>query len=105
MTTYDRPVAASLWVHLANGDQWEMTDDDLAKFGLLRANPAEYAVSQAMEAMGLDPEQRHSALRYALQRAVTGRPLGEYEDDADTITELSTWAPLVPACDPDERTP
>lgn len=35
-TTYDRPTEATLHVHLANGETWEATGADLAKFGLER---------------------------------------------------------------------
>lgn len=34
MPTYDRPVEASLHVHLANGETWEVTPNDLANFRL-----------------------------------------------------------------------
>lgn len=34
MTTYDRPVEATLHVHLANGETWEATPEDLMRFGL-----------------------------------------------------------------------
>lgn len=32
---YDRPVSAELYVHLANGETFKATGDDLAKFGLV----------------------------------------------------------------------
>lgn len=33
MTTYDRPVEAKLHVHLANGETFEATEEDLKRFG------------------------------------------------------------------------
>lgn len=40
MTTYDRPVKATLHVHLENGESWEVTPDDLEKFGLVTRSEA-----------------------------------------------------------------
>lgn len=102
MTTYNRPVPATLWVHLENGEQWEATEADLLQFALLRRNDAECGVSDAMQLIGLDPEHLHSALRYALQRHVAGGALSP-TSDAPEYEELTAWAPLVPACDPDDR--
>lgn len=36
VTSYDRPVKASLHVHLENGETWEATPEDLERFGLTR---------------------------------------------------------------------
>lgn len=36
MTTYNRPVDATLHVHLDNGETWEATAEDMKKFGLVK---------------------------------------------------------------------
>lgn len=96
-------VTATLIVRDELGKEWEADDADLARFGLLVSHRAEYAVALAMEAMGLDPERAHAALRYAIARAVRGDPLGRAADDAEVVAELAAWVPLVPACDPEDR--
>lgn len=42
MTTYDRPIPATLFVRLANGEEWEATPEDFTKFGLVARNDAYY---------------------------------------------------------------
>lgn len=40
MTTYERPIEATLHVHLANGETWEAEADDLDRFGLVQRGEA-----------------------------------------------------------------
>lgn len=46
--SYDRPVKASLHVHLENGETWEATDADLAKFSLVRSYEASTRFAKAL---------------------------------------------------------
>lgn len=56
MTTYDRPVRAQLIVRLENGDEWEATDDDFAKFGLgNRLKLYSKTIAVLTEGLGLEP--------------------------------------------------
>lgn len=89
----DRPVTE-------HGEEWGATDDALEQFGLIDRWKAEYAVTEAMRAVGLDPDERHSGLRYVIQRWVSGHPIGEYEDDS--LDYLLPWAATVPTCPDDE---
>lgn len=40
MVAYERPVKATLHVHLANGETWEATDKDWELFGLVEKHQA-----------------------------------------------------------------
>lgn len=39
-TTFNRPVRGTLHVHLANGEKWEATAEDLDNFGLVKRHDA-----------------------------------------------------------------
>lgn len=55
--TYDRPVKATLHVHLDNGESWPATAEDLERFGLARSLDAymsfEYALGRILRGAGL----------------------------------------------------
>lgn len=46
--TYARPVAATMHVHLENGEQWEATPEDYARFRLVNRGDAYHAFSSAL---------------------------------------------------------
>jgi len=48
MTSYDRPIQASLHVHLENGEQWEAGPEDFAKFLLVNRFDAYRAFSRKL---------------------------------------------------------
>lgn len=79
MTTYERPVEATLHVHLANGENWPVTDADLAKFGLVRRLDAYVAFDERLRNVlygaGLLPtgdvtDSELNPLRYLVETAV-----------------------------------
>jgi hypothetical protein len=47
--SYDRPTKATLIVRLANGEEWEATPEDLAKFRLVTRNDAYMGFRRALE--------------------------------------------------------
>lgn len=66
---YDRPVKATLMVRLANGEEWEATPEDLAKFRLVARNDA------------------YMGFRRALDHILTNHGLLDY--DSDDYRELT----------------
>lgn len=46
--TYDRPIEAKLVVRLSNGEEWEATQADLDRFGLVARNDAYMAFNSAL---------------------------------------------------------
>jgi hypothetical protein len=90
MTTYERPVEAKLVVRLANGEEWEATADDLAKFGYAERYASHYrfrlALIRILESAGLTPDAI-SPIRY-LSEVATGTPeLLDHDDFAATRAE------------------
>ena len=73
---YDRPITAELHVHLANGETFKATEDDLAKFGLVNKLDAYTAITGRLtEALGdkLDGRLTSSQLnpvRYLIECAL-----------------------------------
>lgn len=76
MTTFDRPVPATLHVHLENGETWEATPADLEKFGLAKRREV-YATFEKALIKALEPHGYHditdallNPLRYLTEVAI-----------------------------------
>lgn len=98
--TYDRPVGAKLMVRLDNGDEWEATAEDAAKFGYVNALAAYWRFTDALTTAftkhgllndGLRDLTRCeiNPLRYLVECAVV------YSEFGDTLTHM---------CSDDEET-
>jgi hypothetical protein len=116
---YQRPVEGSLHVHLANGETWEATQADLAKFGLVERMAAYTAFREALSATlargGFPPDASEAAvgaLRYLVETTVAhGEPFTPdvNSDDDDTATEIlaiertlrAAWGGTEPPSDMD----
>jgi hypothetical protein len=78
MSEYQRPVKATLHVHLENGEQWEVGPDDLAKFNLVDRHTAymtfDDVLSHVLREAGLIgrdvTDARLNPLRYLVETAI-----------------------------------
>lgn len=88
MTTYDRPMKATLYVHLENGDQWEVGVADLEKFNLVDRHDAymafDDALTRILSTAGLinrDVTDAHlNPVRYLVETAVAHPDLLDHPD-------------------------
>lgn len=112
MPAYSRPVEAKLYVHLANGEKFEATKDDLANFGYVDRLDTYIRFSdhlaQALVAAGLIERHKHltraklNPLRYLAETAICHPELLTHpefaETDADIVAiEQALRAANVPA--------
>lgn len=94
MPTYDRPVEATLHVHLANGETFEAGPADLAKFGLVKPRDAYLAFAdhlrgllQGANLIGRDlTDARLNPVRYLVDLAINNPNL--LDDVADTDAQV-----------------
>jgi hypothetical protein len=78
MVAYERPVEATLHVHLANGEAWEATDKDWERFGLVQKHQAymrfekawEKAIRDAGLVKGDITNAKTNPLRYLVESAI-----------------------------------
>lgn len=85
--TFQRPVAAKLWVRLANGDEWIAGPDDLAKFGL--GNKLDLYIrarNMLAEGIGLEPGEIPGNDRYETANLV------RYLIECALMYDHSPWA-------------
>ena len=94
--TFDRPVPATLHVHLANGEQFEASAEDLARFGLVprreiyrRFQDHLLGVLQAADAQldGLTATALNP-LRYLVELAVSAPDLLTHPETAATDADV-----------------
>lgn len=88
---YDRPIEATLHVHLANGETWEAGPDDYARFDLAKRSAAyrifEQAMIKALRAAGLIERDKHitdtqlNPLRYLVETAVVSPHLIDHREN------------------------
>lgn len=95
-TVYELPISAKLVVETEHGERWDATTTDLGRFGFVRTMDAELAVGLALEQLGLRPHgtgdtddeaDRHSALRYTIERAVRGDKLDRDDPEDREVLE------------------
>lgn len=97
-TSYERPVDATLFVRLADGDEWPATADDLRKFGLVRAIDVYNVFRRKLDRIlrdggALPPSQdlteaRLNSLRYLVELAATCPDLLEDGEFAPTAADI-----------------
>ncbi len=98
MTTYERPIKATLYVHLDNGDQFEAGPDDLAKFGYVDRLDAYMRIDDRLAdtliAAGLIERRKDivraklNPLRYLAETAVCHPALLDHPEMAGTYAEI-----------------
>lgn len=104
---FQRPVEATLYVHLANGEQFAAKPEDLAQFGLVKALDAyvrfQDTLATALIAAGLIERDKHltecelNALRHLVETAVCQPSLLTHPEN------VQTWAEELPAIERDLR--
>jgi hypothetical protein len=94
---YDRPVKATLFVHLASGEKFPATAADLEKFGLIKALDAyarfDDALTKILDDAGMLPggdltNAALNPLRYLVEMAVRMPKLLEHPDMASTFRNV-----------------
>jgi hypothetical protein len=78
VTAYERPIKATLHVHLENGESWEVTPLDLDKFNLVNRHEAYMVFDDVLTKVLTDAgliggditEARLNPLRYLVETAV-----------------------------------
>lgn len=100
--TFDRPVKGKLVVLLDNGDKWDATDEDLARFGLAKKHDLYMrAHDMWLEALGVEDSDElpdvANCVRYVMECAIVydhspwaradGTPWSE-EDGGERVREL-----------------
>lgn len=95
---YSRPIKATLHVHLATGESWEATPEDLAKFGLDKVHDAYFRFDQALGKLlgdaGLIERRdvtraRLNIVRYLAETAIVMPDLLDHPD------HVEDWARIV----------
>lgn len=98
MTTYERPVKAALFVRLANGEEFEATAADLARFGYVDRLDAyirfQDRLARTLIDAGLIERDKHltncaiNPLRYLAETAIGHPELLDHPDMRDTYDEI-----------------
>jgi hypothetical protein len=90
-----RPVKASLYVKTEHGEEWLATEEDLDRFRLVQRSVAYAHLISSLESAGMDPSDRHSSLRYLIERSVySGQPLDPNDDDPNDDSDAGYIARL-----------
>lgn len=120
--SFNRPTEGRLWVRCDNGDEWEATDDDLAKFGLARRlDLYRRASALLVEGLRLEPgydltdegESGANAVRYLIECALmydhspwaneNGEPWPDEDGDGDEFRDRLRAALLPPSVPEGDR--
>jgi hypothetical protein len=113
-TSYDRPVKATLHVHLDNGDTFPATADDLTKFGLVNRSDAyakfDETMTTILTAAGLleDGELVSATLnrvRYLVEMCICNPQLLTHPEMVDTFNHIAKIERVLQdsSYDPDEE--
>jgi hypothetical protein len=111
MTTYDRPVKATLLVRLDNGEEWEPKPEDLAKFNLVDRHEAYMTFDDHLRRILHDAgligrditDAQLNPVRYLVELAVVCPDLLNHPDTAETDAEVVALERALEAMDPDAR--
>lgn len=88
MATYDRPIKATLHVHLDNGESWEATPEDLERFRLVNRHNAYITFDDALSKALRDPgligrdvtDAQLNPVRYLVETAIVHPDLLDHPD-------------------------
>lgn len=110
MTTFDRPIEATLQVKLADGSAWDATPEDLERFGYVKRLDAYVAfddhLREALHSAGLirrdTTEARLNPLRYIVELAICHPGLLAHREVQETTAEVVALERHLQATLPEE---
>lgn len=110
--TYERPIEATLHVHLATGEQLPATEEDLARFGLVKRLDANVAfddlLTKTLTEGGVLPSgdltrAALNPLRYLVEMVLCHPRLLEHPDMRETFDEIVQIERTLQRAEPEER--